>query len=141
LTPSARSLLLEFARRFNGHNNGNLEMTARQFKEAGLGSEPTMRKYLAELLNAGWIVVTRYGGMRSGPNLHALTYLGIDETNIEYDHPYKADTLPLNLWKDEKANQRIQMKSPKARNGLDRLRSRGNTAVNDGAYSAGQNAA
>ena len=53
LSPAARSLLLLFARRYNGHNNGNLEMTVRQFKAAGLGSEPTMRKYIAELVNGG----------------------------------------------------------------------------------------
>jgi hypothetical protein len=121
LTPGARSLLLEFALRFNGHNNGNLEMTARQFKEAGLGSEPTMRKYIRELVNTGWIVVTRYGGLRSGPNLHALTYWGIDDVDIEYDDPYKADTLPLDLWKDAKADQRVSRRVPKARSGLHRL--------------------
>jgi hypothetical protein len=121
LTPGARSLLLLFARRFKGHNNGNLEMTARQFREAGLGSEPTMRKYMAELINGGWIVVTRYGGMRSGPNLYALTYFGIDETNIEYDPPYKADTMALHLWKDERADRRVPVKAPKSRSGLERL--------------------
>src|SRR5205809_608265 len=73
LSVGARGLLMEFARRFNGYNNGNLEMTERQSRNAGLGSKPTMRKYLAELINGGWIVVTRRGGMRSGPNLYALT--------------------------------------------------------------------
>ena len=123
LTPTARSLLLLFARRYNGHNNGNLEMTVRQFKEAGLGSEPTMRKYIDELVNGGWIVVTRYGGIRSGPNLYALTYLGIDDTNIEYEPPHKADTLPLHLWKDAKADQRETRRPRKQKSGLHRLRS------------------
>jgi hypothetical protein len=121
LTTGARSLLLLFARRYNGHNNGNLEMTVRQFKAAGLGSEPTMRKYIAELVNGGWIVVTRYGGMRCGPNLYALTYLGIQDTNIEYDDPYKADTVPLHLWKDAKADQRVMRRTPRMESGLHRL--------------------
>jgi hypothetical protein len=129
LSAGARALLLLFARRYNGHNNGNLEMTRNQYRQAGLGSEPTMRKYIAELINGGWIVVTRYGGMRSGPNLYALTYLGIDDTNIEYDPPYKADTLPLHLWKDAKADQRETRRPEKPKSGLHRLRPAGVRSV------------
>jgi hypothetical protein len=121
LSYGARALLLLFARRYNGHNNGNLEMTAGQFREAGLGTEPTMRKYINELLNGGWIVVTRYGGLRSGPNLYALTYSGNDDTNIEYEAPSKADTLPLNLWKDANADQRETRRPRTQKSGLHRL--------------------
>ena len=67
--------------------------------------------------------------MRAGPNLYALTYVGIADTKVKYDPPYKADTLPLHLWKDEKADQRVPRKAPKARGGLDRLPSAGGSSA------------
>lgn len=62
LSVGARALLIEFALKFTGRNNGNLEMTAEQARQLGIGSGQTFHKYKVELINAGWIVVTRQGG-------------------------------------------------------------------------------
>lgn len=63
LSLGAKALLVEFALSYTGRNNGNLEMTADQAHEAGIGSHQTFQKYKTELINAGWIVVTRQGGL------------------------------------------------------------------------------
>jgi hypothetical protein len=106
LSHGARAVFAEFTMRYMGNNNGNLEMTEEQAREAGIGSGPTLRRYLKELINAGWLIITRQGGLSIGCSLYALTIHGIDETNIKYDHPWRADSMPLHLWRDENADQR-----------------------------------
>lgn len=120
LSPQARSLLIEYALRFKGSNNGNLEMTEQQFATAGLGTPTTFRRYNAELINAGWIVITRQGGL-GRCSLYALTYLPINSMEIQYDHPIKAGA-PCHLWMDEKRDQRDARQKPTQRNRLNELR-------------------
>jgi len=120
LSPPARSLLIEYCLRFKGRNNGNLEMTEEQFAIAGLGTPTTFRRYNTELINAGWIMVTRQGGL-GRCNLYALTYLHIDNTGIQYDHPIKAGSAPLHLWSDENQDRRDIRRKPRQRNRLNEL--------------------
>jgi len=115
LSLGARALLIEFVLKFTGRNNGNLEMTAEQAKQLGVGSAQTFQKYKVELVNAGWIVVTRQGGLGNRCNLYALTYRGIDNTGKQYEHPYKADSMPLHLWRKEHANKRDSRRAPQPR--------------------------
>ncbi len=117
LSSQARSLLVEYALRFKGDNNGDLEMTEEQFSLAGLGTPTTFQRYKAELINAGWIVVTRQGGL-GRCSLYALTYLPIDRTGKPYDHPFKAGGAPSHLWREENRSQRDIRKEPSRRNRL-----------------------
>ncbi len=119
LSPQARSLLIEYALRFKGNNNGNLEMTEQQFATAGLGTPTTFRRYNTELINAGWIVVTRQGGLGKC-SLYALTYLRIDKTEIRYDHPITAGA-PCHLWRSQNKGQRDARQKPTQRNRLKEL--------------------
>jgi hypothetical protein len=121
LSLGARALVVEFALRYNGRNNGNLEMTETQAKQAGIGSPKTFRKYRDELIAAGWIVVTRLGGLERRCTLYALTYFPIDATNVSYDTGHKADTMPLHLWRSEKAEWREPRHGPAGRSRLDTL--------------------
>lgn len=124
LSAPARALLLEFASRYNGYNNGELEMTEAQYRTAGLGSPMTMRRYLRELLEGGWIVVTRYGGMRRGPNVYALTFYALGESKKGYDPPYRAGSPRSHLWRDQNAHKRDPVTGNAARNRLPNLRGR-----------------
>lgn len=120
LSPQARSLLIEFTLRYKGNNNGNLEMTEEQYASAGLGTPTTLHRYKAELINRGWIVVTRQGGLGKC-NLYALTYLPIQDTGKQYDHPIKAGVAASHLWKAENRDLRDARKQPTRRNRLDKL--------------------
>ena len=121
LSVGARALLIEFVLKFTGRNNGNLEMTAEQAKQLGIGSAQTFQKYKVELINAGWIIVTRQGGLGNRCNLYALTYIGIDNTGRLYDDARRADPMPLHLWKKENAHKRDERRVSKSRRRIETL--------------------
>ena len=75
-------LLLELARQYNGHNNGNLSAAYSQMQERGFRSRTTLAKALKELQDKTLILCTRAGyfanpGSRCA--LYALTWQSIDE--------------------------------------------------------------
>lgn len=82
LTPTALKVLLWLARRYNGHNNGDLSVTASQIKPFGVGSTASLSKALKELQAKRLIVRTREGFFqKQNPrcSLYALTWKPIDE--------------------------------------------------------------
>lgn len=121
LSVGARALLIEFALKFTGRNNGNLEMTAEQAQQLGIGSAQTFQKYKVELINAGWIIVTRQGGLGNRCSLYALTYIGINNTGRLYDDARRADPMPLHLWKKENAHKRDERRVSKSRRRIETL--------------------
>ena len=129
LSLGARALLIEFALKFNGKNNGNLEMTAEQAHVAGIGSRQTFHKFKTELINAGWLIVTRQGGICNRCNLYALSYRPIDDTGKQYDHPWKPALAPLHLWKEQNADQRDTRREPTPRRRLEQMRGAGPSLV------------
>lgn len=100
LSHHARALLLELALQYGGHNNGNLTACWTLMKPRGFKSSSTLHAAKKELLEAGFIIVTRQGMKRRGyPTLLALTYQPVDEVaKIEYDIGIKTGGPPLNLW-------------------------------------------
>lgn len=63
LRPVARALLVELARRFNGVNNGQIGLGEREAAERlGMTDRKAVRRAMAELQDAGFIVKTRAGG-------------------------------------------------------------------------------
>jgi hypothetical protein len=80
-------LLLELARQYNGHNNGNLCASKSVLLPRGWTSPEVISWAVRELLHFGFIVQTRQGGLHMGPNLYALTWHAIDDCNGKHDHP------------------------------------------------------
>lgn len=79
---NALKLLLELAKQYNGHNNGDLSAAFSVLKRRGWRSKKTLARCIAELIERGLVVKTREGWF-SNPGgrcaLYALTWHRIDE--------------------------------------------------------------
>lgn len=96
LSFKARALLLDMGAQFRGHNNGDFAAPWSWMKQRGWKSKDTMRRALLELLAAGFIELTRQGGLHC-PSLYAVTWLPIDECGGKLD--VKASAVPSHLWR------------------------------------------
>lgn len=74
LSNSAKALLLEVARQYNGQNNGDLTVMYKQLNLRGWSSNDVISKAKAELLNCGFIQETRKGARPNKASLYALTW-------------------------------------------------------------------
>lgn len=97
----ARALLIEVALQYNGRNNGRLCAAHSVVRARGFRSKDQLSKALRELLQAGWIVLTRQGG-RTKASWYALTFRPIDSVP---ELEIKAGGA-LNLWRKELRNVR-----------------------------------
>ena len=105
LSHRARSLLIDIAAQYNGHNNGDLHCTWQLMKDKGWRSRTTLYKARDELLQAGFIETTRQaktdyrlrgklGKLGTGPNLYAVTWAGIDEKDKGWPLDAKPNSKP-----------------------------------------------
>jgi hypothetical protein len=78
LSPHACKLLLELAGQYRGNNNGNLTVAWSVVKNRGWKSRTTLWRCKAELIEAGFVYVTRKGHMPSTCELLALTWFALD---------------------------------------------------------------
>ena len=78
LTANAIKLLLELAKEYKGHNNGDMSCAYSVLKQRGWHSPGTLSAAKDELLAKGWIICTRQGGSRRC-SLYALTWWPIDD--------------------------------------------------------------
>lgn len=78
LSPHACKLLLELARQYRGDNNGNLTVAWSVVSKRGWRSRTTLWRCKAELIEAGFVYVTRKGHMPSTCELLALTWFPLD---------------------------------------------------------------
>ena len=85
LTPHALKLLIDIAQQYNGYNNGDLCASMTIMKLRGWKSNDTLSKRLKELADKNWILKTRTGGLRMGPDLYAITWHPIDDCNGKID--------------------------------------------------------
>lgn len=76
-TDRAKSLLYALMRQHNGSNNGRLQLTDKWLSEHGWPSTGMNIKTRDELIERGLIIQTRRGGLNSGCNWFALTWLAI----------------------------------------------------------------
>lgn len=76
-TDRAKSLLYALMRQHNGSNNGRLQLTDKWLSEHGWPSAGMNIKTRAELIERELIIQTRHGGLNSGCNWFALTWLPI----------------------------------------------------------------
>jgi hypothetical protein len=78
LTAYASKLLTEIARKYRGKNNGDLSIPWVSLRTRGFNSEWTVKRARDELIDAGFILVTRHGGNHLCA-LYAITWEAIDE--------------------------------------------------------------
>lgn len=96
LSPRAVKALIDVYCQYRGGNNGDLVATISVMRARGWKSKDQLAKAIAELVERGWLMVTRQGG-RNIPTLYAVTFLAIDECGGKLD--VKPTATPLHLWK------------------------------------------
>lgn len=77
LSKTARAFLWDFARQYNGHNNGNLSAAPAIMGKKGYDKK-TATRCRRELEANNWIAVTRYPAAKREPVLYRLTWLDVD---------------------------------------------------------------
>lgn len=100
LSPRALKALVDLYTQFKGANNGDLCAAWTLMRRRGWTSKDQLGKAIAELLERGWISVTRQGGFAGGrhqPRLYAVTWLGIDYCGGKLD--VRADPVPAMTWR------------------------------------------
>ena len=75
LSDAAVRLLVELVSHHDGWNNGILHTTYTALRTRGLGSQSRVESAFTELIESGFIVKTRNGGLNLGPDTYALTWL------------------------------------------------------------------
>lgn len=98
LSSHATKLLVDFLAMSNGKNNGDLCATWSMMKKRGWTSGASLSKAKAELIEKGFIVLTRQGG-RNKADLYGLTFYAIDECNNKLDVHIKPTIRPPDNWK------------------------------------------
>lgn len=78
LSPHACKLLLELMAQYKGDNNGNLTVAWSVVSKRGWKSRTTLWRCKSELIDAGFVYVTRKGHMPSTCELLALTWFPLD---------------------------------------------------------------
>jgi hypothetical protein len=78
LSPHACKLLLELAGQYRGDNNGNLTVAWSVVSKRGWKSRTTLWRCKSELIEAGFVYVTRMGCFPSTCELLALTWFPLD---------------------------------------------------------------
>ena len=74
----ARSLLLEIARQYMGHNNGKLLASRAYLGKRGWKSADVIQRAKVELLNAGLIFETVMGSRPNRASWYAITWQTLD---------------------------------------------------------------
>ena len=85
LSPRAVKLLIDVARQYNGSNNGDLTACWSIMSKRGWTSKDQLGKAIRELLQRGWLVLTRQGRRPKVASLYALTWKPIDECGGKLD--------------------------------------------------------
>lgn len=75
LSDAAVRLLVEMVSHHDGWNNGILHTAYTALRTRGLGSQSKVERAFTELIEAGFILKTRNGGLNQGPDTYALTWL------------------------------------------------------------------
>jgi hypothetical protein len=92
---------------YAGANNGDISLPRAVALTWGCTGERQRTNAIKELVNAGWLIRTRRGGLRAGPDLFAVSVKPIDpcidrrtglpKHEMQHSHGY------LHLWRPERA--------------------------------------
>ena len=111
-TDRAKSLLYALMRQHNGSNNGRLQLTDKWLAIRGWPSKELNAKARAELIERDLIVQSRWGGLNSGCNWYALTWLPISNfTGLEIS----AASFHQGAWGDCKLPATARRRPPQKR--------------------------
>jgi hypothetical protein len=92
LSPVAHKTLNYLASQNKRYNNGDLDISENNAKKRGLGmSAASLRRGAKELLEAGFIELTRQGG-RNKCNLYALSWYDIPHDPKKHDYMHRGPT-------------------------------------------------
>lgn len=75
----ARSLLIDIAMQYTGHNNGKLTACAKYLKPKGWRSNDTIVRARRELIDCGLLIETRKGARPNKAAWFALSWLDLDQ--------------------------------------------------------------
>ncbi len=78
-------------------NNGDLCVAPSILKQYGLKNQHTITDAKNELIEKGWIEMTKAGGLHMGPTLYAFTLWPIEECNGKLD--VQPTRTPSNAWR------------------------------------------
>lgn len=82
LSACGYKLLIDLFEQYNGSNNGDLTLAWSVMKKKGWKSKETLNNTRKELINQGFIELTRQGTLRPHScSLYAVTWRGIDDCN------------------------------------------------------------
>ncbi len=84
LSAKAVKLLIDLFSQYNGFNNGDFSAAWKLMAQRGWRSRDTLRRALNELVNKGFITMTRQGG-KHRCSLYAVTWKPIDECKGKLD--------------------------------------------------------
>ena len=84
LSPKAVKLLVDLAAQYKGHNNGDFSMAWKFMKARGWRSKQTLYAARDELIEKGFLMLTRQGGKHQC-SLYAITWQPIDECKGKLD--------------------------------------------------------
>ena len=86
LSPRAVKLLIDLGTQYRGNNNGDFQMSWKHMQTRGWKSKQQLYLARDELVESGFIVVSRQGG-KNRCSLYALTFFAIDECDGKLDIP------------------------------------------------------
>ena len=116
LTGSELKMLIDIAGQFTGRNNGNLSIEAIRHR---WNSRTTAQAAKEGLLRKEFLLRTRRGGLRMGPDLYAVTWLAIDPCDGKHDYP--AEKVPSHAWsKSKRPVQKLELAVPETGTGAAR---------------------
>ena len=98
LSAIATKLLVGIAAQYNGYNNGDLACSWGLMKNRGWKSPDTLNKARRELIDKGFLVLTRQGmKYPKRASLYAVTWKPIDDSPKLEEH--RASSTALDWWK------------------------------------------
>ena len=96
LSAHASKLMIDLLSQYYGSNNGDLCATYSLMQKRGWRSKGTLNRAIKELLEAGFIEVSRQGG-RHLCSLYAFTFYAVDECKGKLD--IRPTNSPKSLWR------------------------------------------
>jgi hypothetical protein len=96
LSAYAVKLLNDLLSQYYGSNNGDFQAAFSLMRKRGWKSKGTLNRAIKELIESGFIEVSRRGG-RNKCSLYAVTFYAIDECKGKLD--ISATNAPTSIWK------------------------------------------
>jgi hypothetical protein len=96
LSAYAVKLLNDLLSQYYGSNNGDFQAAFSLMRKRGWKSKGTLNRAIKELIESGFVEVSRQGG-RNKCSLYAVTFYAIDECKGKLD--ISATNAPTSIWK------------------------------------------